>query len=170
MGCLGVHFAVEEAEVMKLKSFDDESERVEYFINDFEETHMARENKDWYQETDKAWDGIHRSLTDGRFRDGNGTYPLNCVILGGEDISVEDDYIIFVKSPSHVREIAAGLEGFTKQRLRKGYSQITEANCDWYLQVGENDFMYTWSWFEELCKFYQRAAAANKYVIFSASQ
>lgn len=31
----------------------------------------------------KAWDGIHRYLTEGRFGSEDGSYPLNAVVLGG---------------------------------------------------------------------------------------
>jgi hypothetical protein len=167
MGCLGVHFALDDEWVQRLKSFRSQRRLLEFFVNDLEEEFFAR-HSEWVQETDKAWDGIHRSLTDGRFTWNNGNYPLNHVILGGERLYTNDDYILVLKTPPQVRDVAEALKSVSKPNLRDGYSLITRGNCDW--ETSDEDWEYTWSWFEPLCDFYRRAADANRYVLFSASQ
>jgi hypothetical protein len=120
------------------------------------------------QQTDKAWDAIHRALTDGKLGWENGDYPLNHVILGGELLYHENDYIISLKSPKVVQDIAAALRGITREKFRDGYNQIDLVGRAY--QPADTDIEYTWSWFEELVAFYQRAAAAGYYVLFTADQ
>jgi Domain of unknown function (DUF1877) len=167
MGCLGVHFALDERTVRKLKSFRTTKERLAYLREEIEEDYFENHG-DWLQETGKAWDGIHRALTDGKFDWNNGPYPLNAVIMNGEDLYRESGHILSLKDPSQVRDIAAALRDVAKVWLRQGYDLITPANCDW--DTSEEDWDYTWFSFQELRDFYQRAAAANRYVLFSADQ
>jgi len=163
MGCLGVHFALDEQEVRKLKS--GPFRKVGQLLELLEEYFG---NREWFQETDKAWDGIHRALTDGELAWDNGSYPFNHVIMGGERLYFKSDHILVLKTPDQVRDIAAALQGVTREKLKNGYSLITAENCDW--EPSEQDWEYTWSWFVPLCDFYQRAAKANRYVVFSATQ
>jgi hypothetical protein len=167
MASRGVHFALDARTVRKLKGFTSEEDLLDYFEEELEEKFFANQG-DWLQETDKAWDAIHRSLTDGKLEWENGTYPLNHAILGGELLCSCDDYILSLKSPKQVQDIAAGLEGVTKKRLKTGYDLIARKNCDW--DPSPDDWKYTWSWFTPLVDFYQRAAKAKKSVIFSAAQ
>lgn len=55
---------------------------------------------------DKAWDGIHRCLTEGELGGEDGMYPLNAVVLGGLSLHVGGGYVVsftrrlrFVRSP-----------------------------------------------------------------------
>ena len=123
---------------------------------------------EWAFETDKAWDAIHRSLTDGDLTYDNGTYPLSHVIMGGEPIYFEDDYIMSLKTPEQVRDVARALRGFTREQLHAGYTQITRAMYG--SEPTEEDFEYTWSNFQELPEFWARAAAAGRFVLFTADQ
>jgi hypothetical protein len=83
MGCLGVHLALDAKTVRKLRSFPSHEERLEYLHEELEEDYFAN-RPEWLAETDKAWDGIHCTLTDGELGCDKGTYPLNHLILGGE--------------------------------------------------------------------------------------
>jgi hypothetical protein len=167
MGCLGVHFALDDEQVATLKSMGDDDERLDYLSEVIEEE-FFESLPDRKQETDKAWHGIHRALTDGDFELDNGDYPLSHVIMGGESIYDGDDYFMILKTPQEVRDIATALNGFTKERLRAGYDEIDEDNAGW--TIGDQDFEYTWHWFEQLIGFYQRAAAGRYWVMFTASQ
>lgn len=120
------------------------------------------------RETDKAWDAIHRTLTDGEIDWDNGVYPLNHVILGGELLHTGDDYIMSLKTPAQVRDIAAALKVVTEEQFRKAYSRFDPSSYSF--SVSEEDFVYTWSWFQSLCEFYYRAAEAGRYVLFTADQ
>ena len=96
MGCLGVHFALTNEQRDKLLSFDSDEARIDYVREDIEE---AWEDE-FVQETDKAWDAIHRCLTEHRpnverLDPDAGTYPLNMCILGGKKLfEDENSYII----------------------------------------------------------------------------
>ncbi len=57
MGCLGVHFAIDEDAVNALKAQPSDSARLDYLHEEIEATYFG-EHKDWLAETDKAWDAI----------------------------------------------------------------------------------------------------------------
>jgi hypothetical protein len=166
MGCLGVHFAIDDSTVRKLRSFTTDEDRLDYVVEELEEEFFAHEEQ-WLAQTDKAWDAIHRSLTDGDIEWDNGTYPLGHVILGGERVYFGDDYVMVLKTPQEVRDVAAALPNVTEESFREGYSHIDGSD---YLEKGEDDFGYTWHWFCGLRDFFTRAAGAGRYVLFTADQ
>lgn len=108
MACLGVHFALTADQVKKLRRFRGDQERLEYLQGELKEQLVGSE---WAFETDKAWDAIHRSLTDGDLTYQNGAYPFSHVILGGEPLYYEDDYIMSLKTPDQVRDVANAIRG-----------------------------------------------------------
>lgn len=167
MGCLGVHFALDKPTVQRLKAFADEDERLDWLKEELEEDYFASQ-REWLAETDKAWDAIHRALTDGELCWDNGTYPANCTILGGELLYSGDDYIVSLKAPDTVRDISAALKNVAEAKLREAYFRIDPDSYGF--PVSEQDFEYTWHWFKPLREFYQRAAAAGRYVLFTADQ
>lgn len=122
MGCLGVHFSLDSEQVAALRAVVEE-DRVDFVQEEFEEG-LWSSDRSRGQETDKAWDAIHRSLTDGTLAWDCGEYPLNHVILGGEPMYWEDDYILSLKSPEQVRDIAAALRSVSREDLRAGYGRI----------------------------------------------
>ena len=80
MSCLGVLFSLDKKTVDRLKSFSDDEERLDFLQGDIEEIYFDQ-NPEWVCELDKAWDAIHRTLTDGKLEWTNGTYPLNTAVL-----------------------------------------------------------------------------------------
>lgn len=166
MGCLGLHFSLDEEQVAALKAMP-EAERVEYVQEQLEERLWSDEPSRG-QETDKAWDAIHRALTDGDLGYDNGKYPLNHVVLGGELLYGGDDYIMSLKAPVHVQAVAAALSNVTKDVLRAGYDAIEPAGYQG--ELGEDDFEYTWEWLGGLVDFFRRAAAEGRWVLFTADQ
>jgi len=167
MGCLGVHFALEEATVKKLRSLPTEEARLEYLQEEVEEEYFES-RQDWLAQTDKAWDAIHRALTDGQLGWDNGSYPLNHVILGGELLYTSDDYIMSLKTLAQVRDIATALKDIGEEEFRSAYFQIDPESHGFV--IDDEGFEYTWSWFQPLREFYSRAAAAGLYVLFTADQ
>ena len=111
---------------------------------------------------------MHRALTDGRLTWDGGTYPLNHVVLAGELLYTEDDYIMSLKSPAQVRDITSELEKITKESFRKRYLSISPS--EYGMAVSDEDFSYTWEWFENVRQLYRRAAAENLHVLFTADQ
>jgi hypothetical protein len=167
MGCLGVHFALSDAEVEHLRSLPSERERLDYVIEDVEDCYFA-DRKEYLAESNKAWDAMHRALADGQLTWDGGDYPLNHVILAGELLYAEPDYIMSLKSPEQVRDIAAALPGVTEAEFLRRYFAIDpEAyGCP----ANEADFAYTWGWFQNVRRLYTKAAAEGRYVLFTADQ
>jgi hypothetical protein len=167
MGCLGVHFSLSAEEVQRLRDFADENDRLNYLREHIEEEYFA-EHEDRMVESDKAWDAMHRTLADGLLAEDGGEYPLNHLILGGEQLYVESDYIMVLKTPGQVRDVAAVLPHVDEAEFRRRYFAI-DAD-DYGPEFGEDDFGYTWSYFEEVRSFWLRAASEGRFVLFTASQ
>jgi hypothetical protein len=167
MGCRGVHFALSEAEVEHLRSLPSERERLDYVIEDLEISYFA-DREEYLAESDKAWDAMHRVLADGELTWDGGDYPLNHVVLAGELLYTEPDYIMSLKSPEQVRDIAAALPRVTEAEFRRRYFAIDPEvyGCP----VNEEDFAYTWDWFQHVRRLYTKAAAEGRYALFTADQ
>lgn len=89
MGCRGVLFAISDVTVAALlaaKSDEDLMEIVESIEEDWDEQFTA--------ETDKAWDAMHRALSDGSLNPEGGSSPLNRAVLGGKHLHQGDEYIV----------------------------------------------------------------------------
>lgn len=167
MGCLGIHFSLSEKEVKKLRSFDLDSERLAYITNEIEE-HYLTEQRNRACETDKAWDAINHCFANAA-SDGKGEISsLRQVILGGESIYAEADYIMDLKSPLQVRAIAHAVVLITEQSLRDRYFAIDQDTYE--SPLDEEDFEYTWEWFQRLVPFYELASAEERYVLFTVDQ
>lgn len=65
MSCLGVLFSLDKESVDKLKSFESDEERLDHLQMEIEEEYFNK-YPDKLCELDKAWDAIHRTLTDGK--------------------------------------------------------------------------------------------------------
>jgi hypothetical protein len=167
MSCLGVHFAISEAEVETLREFDDEQDRISHVQEVIEEKYFAN-HKDLLAQSDKAWDAIHRVLADGELTCDGGDYPLNHVILAGELLYTESDYIMSLKNPGQVKDIAAALAPLTAEDFRGRYFSIDPETYG--MDLSEEDLTYTWDWFQSVREFYIRAAAEGRYVLFTADQ
>ena len=167
MGCLGVLFSISKEEADALKAIENDSDLLEYLQNEIEERYFESEPARKV-ELDKAWDAIHRSLTDGCLGNDNGSFPLNAVILGGEALSSDDDYIMSLKTPEEVQQIAEALGKVGREQLRQAYFKIDEENYGF--PVNEEDFDYTWQWFSGLKPFYNKAADEKRFVLFTADQ
>lgn len=167
MSCLGVHFAITSGEAAELLAMDDEDERLEHLQEVLEETYFEK-FPDLVAESDKAWDAMHRTLTDGELTWEGGAYPLNHAVLAGELLYTDSDYIMSLKSPSQVRDIAPALAGVTEEEFRRRYFQIGASS---YGEApSEDDFQYTWGWFQGVRELYARAAEEGRYVLFTADQ
>jgi hypothetical protein len=167
MACLGVLFSLDEKTVSKLKSFKSDEQRLDFLQEDIEETIMNNE-PERFAEFDKSWDALHRSLTDGKFEWTNGTFPLNHVILGGQQIYHKDDYIMSLKTPEQVKKISFAIEKISREDLRKGYNNIDSK--DYGFDLTDEDFEYTWTWFQDSLEFWKKAASEKRYVLFTVDQ
>ncbi|PQO47689.1 YfbM family protein [Blastopirellula marina] len=167
MGCLGVHFSLSQEEVDQLRGISDEAARVDYLHEVIEEEYFANQ-RERMAESDKAWDAMHRALAGGELTYDGGDYPLNYVVIAGEPLYTEDDFIMVLKTPEQVRDVAAALPSVTLADFRRRYFAIDQ---DAYgMPTSERDFEYTWGWFEQVRDFWLRAAAEGRYVLFTADQ
>jgi len=167
MSCLGVRFAISEEEAKELMTIKNEKDRLSHLQEVIEERYF-KETPDLKAESDKAWDVMHRVLTDGSLSWDVGSYPLNHTVLGGELLYTDSDYIMSLKSPSQVRDIAAALATVTEGDFRKQYFDI---DTDSYgFPLSEDDYQYTWGWFQGIRNLFAKAADGGRYVLFTADQ
>lgn len=167
MSCLGVHFALTREEAAHLRSLTDEQARVEHLLEVIEQAYFG-EHPDLKAESDKSWDAMHRALADGQLTRDGGEYPLGHVVLGGEPLHSESDYIISLKTPQQVRDIAAALPAITEAEFRRRYFAIDAESYGYPLS--EEDLGSTWEWFQGVRELYRRAAAEGRFVLFTADQ
>jgi len=167
VSCLGVHFALTEKEVVHLRSLIDEKARLEYLKEVIEETYF-REHPDLKAESDKSWDAMHRSLANGQLTWDGGEYPLNHTVLAGELLYTDSDYIMSLKTPEQVRDIAAALPAITEADFRQRYLAIDEKSYGFPLS--DQDFRYTWDCFQGVRELYALAAKEGRFVLFTADQ
>ena len=167
MSCLGVHFALTEKEAAHLRSLEDEQARLEHLQEVIEEAYFG-EHPDLKAESDKSWDAMHRALADGQLNWDGGQYPLNHTVLAGESLYTESDYIMSLKTPQQVRDIAAALLTNTEDEFRRRYFAIDAESYGFPLS--DEDFRYTWDWFQDVRELYTRAAQQGRFVLFSADQ
>ena len=167
MSCLGVLFSLDIHAVEKLKSFSSDKDRLDHLQMEIEEIYF-NEYPQWTCELDKAWDAIHRVLTNGKLEWNGGTYPLNHIILGGEILYFETDYIMTLKTPDQVEDIAKSFDSVTIDSFRQKHFSLDKN--EYGFDTTEEDFEYSWTWFSASKDFWQNAAHEKRYVLFTADQ
>lgn len=159
MSARGVLFALDDAQQDVLSAAVSDEEVVNVVAQIAEQW-----DREWLFETDKAWDAIHRSLTDGKLEYANGEYPLNHCILGGYQLHEGSGWVVSVVPAEQVKDVAEALKSIDKNRLRKGYDAIQP---DYDGEVSAEDFEYTWANFEGLPEFYAKVAKDDRAVVFT---
>jgi len=167
MSSRGVHFAITQHETERLLAKRRVRKRVEIITEEIEERMEMEEHRQWCCETDKAWDAIHRCLTDGSLTFSPHPSGLHAIILGDEVLCHLDWYIITLVRRDRVRELLTPLMAVTKENMRVAYEAIDAGE---YPDKSAEDFEYTWEWFNHLRAFWQRAAEAERDVIFTVDQ
>lgn len=166
MSCLGVHFAISEQEVAQLRSLKKEQARADYVTEVIEEEYFS-EHPEWTVESDKSWDAMHRTLSDGQLNWNGGQYPLNHAVLAGELLS-SDDHILSLKTPQQVHDIAGALSAISEDEFRRRYFAIDAKSYG--VPLSDEEFRSTWAWFQDVRDVYTRASKENRFVLFSADQ
>ncbi len=159
----GTHFALTDEQREKLLNLASDEDRIDYVIEDIEEEW----DEEFTQETDKAWDAIHRSLTEQPPNTPEldaecGEYPLKLCILGGRPLVPNEAATIRLIEANEVSDLARALDPITKEWLAEKY--WTHCKGAWP-EYGEEDLEYTWDWFCKLREFFRRAAKAQRCVI-----
>lgn len=163
MACRGVHFALAADAAARVLAAGD-NDAVLAIVDEIEEAW----DEAWLLQTDKAWDALHRCLSNGTLFYDEGEYPLNRAILGGKHLYDGDDYVVAYVAPHEVRDVAAALAPLGQAELRKRYDAIDPDEYDG--EQGEEDFKYTWENFQDLRAFYKKAAEAGRAVVFTVDQ
>jgi hypothetical protein len=161
---IGVHFALTAGQLEKLRAAEGDDEAVLEITSALEE---AWDEK-WLVESDKAWDAMHRALSDGEltFDGGLKHAPLGCVVLGGESLVEDEDETVVLIDARSAAAAAKALAKLTEKQFRERYFRL----CPGYApEFGEDDFGYTWSNLKSVRAFFTRAAKAKRAVIFTVS-
>ena len=161
---LGVHFAITPEQERSLLAADDngDSDTVGELLEEIEESCDDDELK---VDSDKAWDAIHRCLTDGTLDPEGGRYPLSHAVLGGRHL--HDEYYVVYITAAEARDVADALQAVDRTWLRHRFDALDDP--DYRGARDDDDFDYTWDGFVDVRAFYQRAAAAGRAVIFTAT-
>ena len=162
-----VHFAMTDDQASRLMNTPSMgNDDLLAFVEEVEEGPGGEGwDAEWTQETDKSWDAIHRCLTDGKLEWGD--TPFHKCILGSDNLYEGDDYLMSYLDPDEVKEAAAAIKDIDQAELRQRYDAI---DIESYGELSDSDFEYTWSWFPQLQDFFQRAAAANRHILFTVDQ
>jgi hypothetical protein len=163
MACRGYFLALDEPLIAQLLAQDGNDEQLIEVIQELDMTSAPDECG-----VDKAWDGIHRCLTEGKLGSEDGTYPLNAVILGGLPLHQGDGYIVSYNTPAEVREVAAAL---TDLDLGPFIARYWTLDADEYgVLIDQEGLTYLTYYLKEITAFYQRAAQAGWASVFVADQ
>jgi hypothetical protein len=163
MACRGVYFALSDLESQQLLGATHAVVVVFIIKEEIEE----RWNKEWLQAADKSWDSIHRCLTDGSLNC-KGTSVLEKFVLGGKQLYDENDYIVSYLTPDDVVEVSSAATAITKEWFRQRYFGLIKSDYDG--RIDEQTFEYSWTYFDNIRTFLQKAAMARRPVIFTVDQ
>jgi uncharacterized protein DUF1877 len=163
MSCLGVHFALTDDDARRLLAAGNGG-AVLAFVDEIED----RWDEAWLAKSDKAWDAMHRCLSNGTLFYDEGEYPLNRTVLGGKHLYDGDDYVVSYVEPNEVKDVAAALRPITEAEFRKRYDAIDPDEYDG--EHGPGDFSATWERFLSVRDLYKKAAEAGRSVVFTVDQ
>jgi hypothetical protein len=157
----GVHFAIDKAQAEALLAAKSDRALMR-LVSEIED----KWERPFLVESDKAWDAIHRCLTDGSLLYESGEYPLNHCICGGRQLFRGRNYTVSFVSAEQAKDIAEALDKVTKAWMRRRYSRIDpEEYHD--VEMGEEDFSYTWENFLDVRRFFRTTAESGRAVIFT---
>lgn len=162
---LGVLFSLSQKEVDKLRAQPDDAARIQ-FIAELDEYYYEKD-PERMAAIDESWEAMHRALTDGKIALDNGRFPMSHIVVGGEQLYTGDEYIISLKTPEQVKEIAASVKNFNYGGFRQRYLAIPPEE---YPAYSENDSFYTWDFFQEMKPFWAQAAKEGRYVLFTVDR
>ena len=163
MGRLGVHFALTPNDEMSLRTAKGDAS-VMAIVDEIE----SRWEKDHLAQSDKAWDAMHRCLSDGTLNPAGGAPPLHLAVLGGTSLYEGDDYIACLLSPSQVQEVSRALTPLTEAWFRARYFKLD--TDDYGMDLSEEDFQYTWESLQCVRSFFEKAARDGRASLFTADQ
>ncbi len=166
MAARGVFFAITQEQAAELEAAEHDEELMDV-VGEIEEAWDA----DNLAECDKAWDAMHRLLTDGRLEFSEASEaadPLRHCVLGPNQLHEGDDYIVSLVEPAQVKRVAEALEAIDKADFDRRYRTVVPS--DYAPEYGDDDREYTWDWFESVRELYRKAADRGRFVLFTVDQ
>ena len=163
MASRGVHFAITSEQVAAFLTADGD-EAVMALLADIE----AARDEDNLAESDRAWDAMHRCLTNGTLEYGGGEYPLSHCILGPRQLLEEDGDIVCLVQTDEVPDVANALRAITADAFRQRYADLLPK--DYAPEYGPEDREYTWARLQKVRDLFEKAAARRRAVLFTVEQ
>ena len=167
VSCLGVHFALTEQEVSLLREQPDGESRVNFVKEVFEEAYLGEESP-YAAESVKTWDAMDRAMTMKLDDSLDPEGALRHLVVDGERLNSGDDYILSLKTPDQVALLARIVEKIDISAFRDRYFMIDPA--EYGEPLTEEDFQYTWEWFQCVRDLFRTAASSRRYVLFTVDQ
>ena|ERR1035437_496465 len=167
MACRGIFYAITSKETKHLLALIGDDDAMSDAANMLYSE--EREASGFQAGVDKAWDAMHRCLGNGLLNDiGKGTTALSRFVLGGRNLYQGISYIICFLSAEEVKEVADAAESVTKKWMRDRYFKQVPQEFDrkWH----EQDWEYTWSYFEATRKVFENARHAGRAIVFLTDQ
>ena len=170
MACRGVFFALTKEEETKLLSAADGDAVVEIITEEIEE----RWDEAWLQQMDKSWDAVHRCLGDGTLRPSQPSVSAKAV-LGGRQLSSRDDYIVSYLTAEEANKVVDAIARLEKPEFRRRYFGLKKRflwfdRTEYDGPIDEQDFEYSWAYFDEMRNFFSKAADSGRATIFAVDQ
>jgi hypothetical protein len=192
MACLGLHLALTDEVARGLLSLQSDDDIVNR-IHELEEQYVPDDGEpEWSYASEKAWDAIHRCMSGGSLRSGEGPLaklvkawgvirscttggslrigegPLAKLVLGGRQLHQGDEYIVSAITPAEAMEAAAAAYKIDKPDMKQRYDRMAP---DYQKElVSIDDFEDTWQHFQSLREFLDRAGRSGRWVVFSVDQ
>jgi hypothetical protein len=164
MACRGVLFALSPADEARILGCESDAALLELIQDDIEQ----RWEEDHLAETDKAWDAMHRCLSDGKLSFYEPT-ALGLCILGGKPLYKDTQtYVVSYKTKEQVKQAAKATKEVTRDWLRSRYFALSEE--EYGFPLTDDDFEYTWEYFQPVRDFYTKAANDDRAAIFTVDQ
>ena len=170
MACRGVYFALTKEEEEKILNYSDDNSVIEFIQEEIEE----KWDEEWLQETDKAWDAMHRCLTDGTLTC-KGKNLLEKFVLGGKQMHMDSSYIVSYITNDEVKALSSAIAKITKNDMKKKYFSLKKKwlfidLTDYDGPINEDDFNYTWDYFNMTREFFMKVANTDRSIIFTVDQ
>jgi hypothetical protein len=156
----GVHFAISEETVSRLLAAEDDADVIS-IVGQIE----AELEPAFVFATDRAWDALHRCLTNGTLKPDSGVFPLSHVVLGGVQLCEDQGYLVSLVRADQVSAVADALTPIDRAWLRARYDGSEFPGYPW--PRGDEDFEYTWGHVNGIGTFFQAAADDGRAVIFT---
>jgi len=166
MPCRGAFFALSATQAEHLLALARDEDRLAYVQDGIEatwdEAHLLQ--------TDKAWDAIHRCLTDGTLTIARSEEPLGKLIAGGSQLYADtQNYILNLIHAGELGAVSEALKEVTRDWMKARYEQLAGTDYPQEL-ISDLDWEYMWGWFSRIPGFVDQAQREGRSILFTVDQ